>query len=284
MKNVPATASPATITIGGLRIQVAARGLPAAFQTDLLAAYADFLDGGAPGPLPLPDLAIEIAVEDGPPFRRPEAGETSWRITTRQEGARLIYQSYCEQGWLDIPAQAGRLLLRPGGRIENFLRLATARLALARGGLLLHASGVIIDGCGYAFFGRSGAGKSTVAALAPAASVVLSDDLVLLCSTGGRLTLHGVPFYGEARDAPRANAAAPLGGLYALEQAHHHLVTPLPPAVAAARLLAATPFVADDPEAMLCAFEICTSLAKTAPVRQLSFARNGGFWPLLKDM
>jgi hypothetical protein len=211
----------------------------------------------------------------------PAAGERSWRIETGQVGPRLWYRSYCEQGWLDLAARRGRLVLRTCGQAENFLRVATARLALARGGLLLHASGVIWRGRGYAFFGYSGAGKSTVASLAPPGAVIVSDDLVLLRVREEQVWLHGVPFRGELENAPRVNAAAPLAALLALRQGPSHCLCPLPHAVAAAGLLAATPFVAGDPSAQAAALAVCMEVARRQGVHELAFARDPGFWPLL---
>ena len=179
-------------------------------------------------------------------------------------------------------------MLRPQGQPENFLRLAFSRLALAHDGLLLHASGLIIDGRGYVFFGHSGAGKSTVAGLAPPGCTLLSDDLVLLRLHGpapGQAWLHGVPFRGEALPAPRPNASAPLAGLYALRQAPSHTLARLSTPTAAAHLLACTPFLtgdsAGDATAGRQALAICTRIAQAMPVHTLAFARNPDFWHLL---
>ena len=213
---------------------------------------------------------------------------TSGASTRARQRGRLIYRSYYEQGWLDLNAGRGRLLLRPGALPENFLRVAFAQLALAHGGLLLHAGGLIHDRHGYVFFGHSGAGKSTVAGFAPEGSTLLSDDLVLLrlhgeslCSAPGRLWLHGVPFRGEALPVPRPNAAAPVAGLYALRQASGHALEPLPAPLSAARLLACTPFIDGDPRACRQALAVCTAIAQAVPIHTLAFARDPGFWHLL---
>jgi hypothetical protein len=280
------------LSIAGLRMSLDVAALPSTVLERMLCDYAPFVlphseCSQPPATNPAIDLAVKLAVEEGPRFLEPVPGH-SWRIDTRQAGGRLIYTSYYEQGWIDLAAGHGRLVLRPKGQPENFLRVAFLHLALAHHGLLLHASGLIRNGRGYVFFGHSGAGKSTIATLAPPGSTLLSDDLVLLrlrndpfCVTPCQVWLHGVPFRGEALPAPRPNVGAPLVGLYALRQAPSHSLNRLPAALATARLLACTPFVAGDPAAGRQALAVCMGVAKAIPICTLAFARDPGFWQLL---
>jgi hypothetical protein len=281
-----------TLDIAGIRVSLDASGLPPAAAAGLWADYAPFLrpaDGDPAGA----DLHITLAVEPGPWFLPPIPGET-WRIATRQAGSRLLYTSHYEQGWLDLPASRGFLLLRPQGQVENFLRVAYAALAPGHHALLLHAGGVILDGRGYVCFGHSGAGKSTITALAPARATVLSDDLVLLrlhrSPTGSRpqVFVHGVPFRGESLQAPRPNLAAPLAALCTLQQAPSHLLTRLSPAEATARLLTCLPFLTGDPTdpapQTVClgeAFTVCRQVAHALPICTLAFAPHASVWELL---
>lgn len=276
------------LSAAGLRLALDIAALPPEQRGRLLGDYAPFLlpYTACCDPLTV-ELTVDLAVADGPGFLEPRPGHL-WRIDTRREQGRLIYRSYREQGWLDLVARRGHLLLRPGAQPENFLRVAFAQLALAHGGLLLHASGLIHDQRGYVFFGHSGAGKSTVAGFAPPGSTLLSDDLVLLrlhkeplCSGPDRLWLHGVPFRGEALPVPRPNAAAPVAGLYALRQAPSHALEQLPAPLSAARLLACTPFIDGDPRACRQALAVCTAIAQAVPIHTLAFARDPGFWHLL---
>jgi hypothetical protein len=273
-----------TIKLGDMRMQLRLHDMLPTVMARLLASYRRFQETpGAPGADQRSEMLVEVAVEDGPPFTQPGAGEHTWHIETQHAGTRLWYKSYCEEGWLDLAAGAGQLTLRPQGQIENFLRLATARLALAHRGLLLHASGVIFHGRGYAFFGHSGAGKSTAAGFAPPGATVLSDDLVLLEPQTDGFWLYGLPFCGEALDAPRSSAGAPVAGLFALEQWPEHGLAPLPSPQAAAELLAAAPFVAGDTEALQQALAVCTNLAATCCIRRLRFAPDPGFWQLVTE-
>ena len=279
------------LSVGGLRLALDVAALPPNLLDCLLCDYTPFVLAatgyGAPSADAIEvDLRVNLTVAEGPHFVEPAPG-CSWRIDTRCERGRLRYASYYESGWLDFAAQCGHLLLRPQAQPENFLRVAFAHLALAHSGLLLHASGLIHHEQGYVFFGHSGAGKSTVAGLAPAGCTLLSDDLVLLrlhrergCARP-QVWLHGVPFRGEALPAPRPNAAAPTAGLFALHQASSHSIACLLAPQAAAQLLACTPFLDGDPTACRKALVVCMAIAQTMPVHSLAFARNPDFWPLL---
>lgn len=82
------------------------------------------------------------------------------------------------------------------------------------GGLPLHAAGVVLAGRGIAFFGPSGAGKTTLAATSP--YPVLSDELVAIApGEPRRLVRSG--FWGEGRESGRP-PQAPLAALIALDK------------------------------------------------------------------
>lgn len=81
--------------------------------------------------------------------------------------------------------------------LENLdIRLLSARLA-AHGDVMLHASGVIVDGRGYCFTGDSGAGKSTLAASLSrnTTATVLGEDQVVLRYLDGRFWIYGTPWH-----------------------------------------------------------------------------------------
>src|SRR4029077_10511811 len=101
--------------------------------------------------------------------------------------------------------------------LDSLLRILLTAVLLPRHGFLLHAASVVRDGRAYIFAGRSGAGKSTVASLSPAGSV-LTDEISLLRFTDGRWQAHGTPFWGEFRAQGR-NQHYPLAGVYSLVQA-----------------------------------------------------------------
>ena len=100
------------------------------------------------------------------------------------------------------------------GAVEEDLRIGVLGPALAallqqRGFLLLHASAVVIDGVAVGFMGRSGWGKSTMAATLHAAGhALLADDVLAI------RILHGIPhaFPGLVQYKLWPDAITALGG------------------------------------------------------------------------
>lgn len=93
----------------------------------------------------------------------------------------------------------------------------TCRLLGRDGGLLVHASSVVFDDGALLFIGHSGAGKSTIAALAEdCGGVVLSDDRTILALNADGVRAWGTPWHGTFA---RASAGSmPVHGLYLLKQ------------------------------------------------------------------
>ena len=98
---------------------------------------------------------------------------------------------------------------------------------------LLHSSGIIRKGQGFAFTGKSGSGKSTVASLC-VDDLVLNDEITVIDLAGdpaGTCSHHGIvpvirdtPFNGYFMD--KQEGSAPLAGIMLLNQAPHHRITP----------------------------------------------------------
>ena len=112
---------------------------------------------------------------------------------------------------VEYEGQIGRIdLARSEVHVTSSLVLADAlvRAALAwqlasSGGILLHSSAVRIDGRAYVFFGRSTAGKST---LAHAYGDVIADELSLVETSDGKaFAVHPTPWWhGKGPPAPLA--------------------------------------------------------------------------------
>jgi hypothetical protein len=101
------------------------------------------------------------------------------------------------------------------------------RLLGRDGGLLVHASSVVFDDGALLFVGHSGAGKSTIAAIAEqCGGTVLSDDRTILTVDPREVRVWGTPWHGTL---PRASAASvPLRALYLLAQDVTDAVEPVP--------------------------------------------------------
>lgn len=91
---------------------------------------------------------------------------------------------------------------------------------------LLHCCGAIRGDRAYAFVGKSGSGKSTIAALCAEAGAasVLNDEICVLEPGPGRTRLLDSPFNGFFRG--KVEGQAPLAGAMLLRQAPFHRLSP----------------------------------------------------------
>jgi len=163
--------------------------------------------------------------------------------------------------------------------LEAVIRTAMiARLPLI-GGLPLHAAGVVAGGRGAAFFGPSGAGKTTLASTSP--FPVLSDELVVVVP-GRPFGLVRSGFWGEAKGAGRTTPAA-LALLVDLAKGPALRLTRLAPAEAAGRLLASAP-VPLAPPLWSRALAVAAALVREVPVQRMEWNPAEPPWEALADM
>ena len=94
----------------------------------------------------------------------------------------------------------------PGRRFWGLVNLACAAVGWSlqqRGGGVVHAAGVVMNGRAFLLVGPSGSGKTTWArAAAEAGLPVLSDDCVLVEFASGRLIALGSPFRSKEYPSP----------------------------------------------------------------------------------
>lgn len=232
------------LSIAGIRIDVGVTGpRPAA-----LARYAAFGGDGDPAWT----LALEAAVFGGrvPPGRAFVASGGRWGLAGDPGAA-----------WLDVGSRTGAaqrdaecLLL------DALLRAAVARSALDAGGLLLHASAVVVDGRAHVFPAPSGSGKSTLAA---GASHPLSDEVTVLLPGPGGFVAHATPWWTSR------GGAAPVACVYELAWDGEE-VTPLPRS-ALRRLVTNLALPLDGPEEQRAALSVAAQIARSVPCARLAF-------------
>jgi hypothetical protein len=92
-------------------------------------------------------------------------------------------------------------------------------------GLLLHSSMLVRNEKAYLFLGRSGAGKSTVAANAHGFVCVHDDNAAVRCIDGVWMG-YGVPTLDNA-GLPGQNVSAPIHGIYTLSKSKNLKKTPV---------------------------------------------------------
>ena len=166
------------------------------------------------------------------------------------------------------------------GVFENFCRVLVAYRLHELGGAVIHGAGLILDGEGLLFAGRSGAGKSTVSRMGLERGLtVLSDDLNALLPHENTVRLAGLPFTGDL--ARGDGSVVPLRGLYRLVQDPDDSLHPLGKAEAVATLLACSPFLNADPHRRGTLFSTLLGLAEGMRAFELRFSLRGGMWDIL---
>jgi hypothetical protein len=128
--------------------------------------------------------------------------------------------------WSGSPADVLKAELRiyPEGAPESvgmFLRLLASLLLPSRRGLLIHASGVVVQGEGLVFLGESGAGKTTTARrVGREGALRIADDLAILRVDGERrISVEPCQFDRGGRLPGRAGMSWPLRAAYDVRKA-----------------------------------------------------------------
>jgi len=165
--------------------------------------------------------------------------------------------------------------------LDSLLRVLLSWKLAGRHGFLLHAATVVRGGKAYVFTGRSGAGKSTMASLSPAGTV-LTDEISLLRFKDGEWRAYGTPFWGEFRGAG-SNSSAPIRGLFRLVQAAENRATPLRPLEMLRALLPNVLFFSAESEANRRLLEILSHVADSISGYELAFRKDPAFWEVLPE-
>ena len=163
--------------------------------------------------------------------------------------------------------------------LDSLIRILLTMVLLPQRGFLLHAATVVRDGRAYVFTGRSGAGKSTVASLSPAGTV-LTDEISLLRFSGGRWQAYGTPFWGEFRAAGQ-NEHYPIAGIYTLVQSGEDRVESLTKKEIIRALLPCVLFFTPSVEANQDMLRLMFEFVTQVPCYRLHFRRDDGFWKVV---
>ena len=202
---------------------------------------------------------------------------------------------------LEVAWESGRWLMKRGdfraewnpsslrGRIEqtvnpfsldSVLRILHTLLLARAGGFLLHASSAIRNGRAFLFSGVSGAGKTTMARLAPPDAVVLTDEASYVTRSDREYFAVGTPFFGELGRVG-ANERAPIEGLYLLAKGTENKIEPISGAEAVRALLRNILFFAREPDFVKMVFDAAFDFVNRVPIRRLTFAPTFRVWEML---
>ncbi len=141
----------------------------------------------------------------------------------------------------------------------------------AREGGLFHAAGIEINGRGYIFPGKSGAGKSTITRQFAVREHIglLSDDRVAIRKIQGAFQAFGTPWPGEGGVAE--NRSVPLSAIFFITHGAANRIEAVEPPEALERLLPVTSIPWYDREVVPKMLSFCEDLISHIPTYDLHF-------------
>jgi len=165
--------------------------------------------------------------------------------------------------------------------LDSVLRIVHTLLLARKGGFLIHASSAIRNGRAFLFPGVSGAGKTTIARLAPPDAALLTDEISYVIPQDGAYFAVGTPFFGELAHVGQ-NLRAPIKCVYLLAKGPENKIEPVARAEAVRGLLANILFFARDPEFVKLVFDAAFDFAGRVPIRRLTFVPDARVWELIR--
>jgi hypothetical protein len=140
-----------------------------------------------------------------------------------------------------------------------------------RNGAIVHSAGVVRNGRGCLFAGRSGAGKSTISRklLWMTGSSGLSDDRIIVRKAGDSFNIFGTPWHGDAGIA--VNGSAPLSQIFFLVQSEENRIEQITEADAFRRFMPVLSIPWYDKEAVSRIFSFVEELIAKIPSYVLYF-------------
>ena len=181
-----------SIDVSGLGVRV--RHVPSDLVPILEDAWRGFVVSEVDDPL------VEAIVAESDGAALTPARVMVGPMSVRREGGTVRLAR--DEGEASLDLVSGRMTATlaagdDGRRAWGLVNLVTAALAwrlAGRGGGILHAAGIVIDGRAFVLIGAEGSGKSTFARVATAAGAgVISDDQVVVARSPRGLEAVGAP-------------------------------------------------------------------------------------------
>lgn len=260
--------SDVVVEIGGLPIRL--RSGDSAFIRLIQERYAGYTSS-------LKDASFDFDIELAPPGT--ESGDEDLRVTWNS-GRWLMERGDFRAEWNPSTAR-GRIeqTINPYS-LDSVLRIVHTLLLARKGGFLVHAASAIRNGRAFLFAGVSGAGKTTMARLAPPDAALLTDEISYVARQDGRYFALGTPFFGELARAGE-NLRAPIECVYLLAKGPENKIEPIAGADAVRGLLGNILFFARDPRFVKLVFNAAFDFVTRVPVRRLTFVPDSRVWELI---
>jgi hypothetical protein len=256
------------IGVGGIHTRL--HCADARFLRSLDGKYAGFL-----GHVERPDYEFEVQLQPDPEVVADENVQVYrehglWCM--RRGDFRAEWDPASRSGWIRQTANPYSF--------DSVLRIVHTLVLAREGGRLMHASSAVRGGRAFLFSGVSGVGKTTMASLAPADVLLLTDEMSFVRKEEGGFFAYGTPFAGDLA-RPGENMRAPLDTIFLLAQGPENRIEELDMAQAVRGILANTLFFAQDPELVQAVFAGAVELAARVPVRRLTFQPDARVWDLI---
>ena len=241
------------LVISGKRIRLQSDDGTSLRPDERFAAFTTAVGGG-------PELTIEVKsgravipagaakvfnaplLEDAPAGPQ-QSGEPFWEVAADEKATyvRVTLKEPARFPLLIIPRgkMSWQLFTDEAGSEINPLPYPVDGLILyfltsMKGDIMIHGSGVISDGKGWIFTGKSGSGKTTMAKIFDSnGDRVVHDDRLILVKEGARWRMHSTPVYRN--DESRS---AEVDHLWIISHGKSNISTPLSGAEAAGLIMA----------------------------------------------
>ncbi len=164
--------------------------------------------------------------------------------------------------------------------IDAVLRIVHTLVLSEQEGFLVHAASAVRNGRAFVFAGVSGAGKTTIAGLAPRDAMLLTDEISYIKKMGDTYYAFGTPFAGELAKLGE-NVSAPLKALYLLAKGPENHIEPLGHAEAGRELLANILFFAQEEHSVRLVFDAACEFVRRVPVSRLTFMPDPNVWEMI---
>jgi hypothetical protein len=164
--------------------------------------------------------------------------------------------------------------------LDCVLRIVHTLLLAREDGFLVHASSAVRNGRAFLFAGVSGAGKTTMASLAPPDVALLTDEISYVTRWTDQYFAFGTPFAGELA-RPGENMRAPIAALYLLAKGRENKIESIGTVEAVRGLLEDILFFAKDRELVNLVFQAACDFVGRVPVKRLTFVPDARVWEMI---
>ena len=260
--------SDVVVEIGGLPIRL--RCDDPSFVRVIEERYAGYL-------APSKEARFEFEIDLAPPGT--ESGDEDVRVQW-DSGRWQMERGDFRAEWDPSTARGRIRQVRSPFSLDSVLRIVHTLLLAKQGGFLVHASSGVRNGRAFLFAGVSGAGKTTMARLAPPDVSLLTDEISYVTKQAGEYNAVGTPFYGELA-RPGENVRAPIAALYLLAKGPANKIEPVTGTDAVGGLMANILFFARDPEFVNLVFDAANDFVSRVPVYRLTFFPDTQVWELM---